>query len=325
METAPSTGAPRVSVIIPSHNTAGMIAGCLDSVFAQTYRDFEVVVVNDGSPDTPALEAALEPYRSRIVYVRQENKRCAGARNTAIRNARGEFFAFLDSDDSWLPDHLAFQMQLFGKDASLDLVYADALLISDGTRQKTFMEKCPSAGEATFESLVVERCQIPISTVVARRTAILKAGPFDESLRQCEDYDMWLRAAFHGAKIGYNKSAQARLNLGRPGSLGQSRAKMSEATWKILENTRSNLPLNEAQRQLVQERGAEIRARHLVEQGKLQLREQHPEKACELFAEANRHLRMQKLSIAIRGLRLAPHATSRLISVWDRFLNALTV
>jgi glycosyltransferase involved in cell wall biosynthesis len=294
-------------------------------VFAQTYRDFEVVVVNDGSPDTPALEAALEPYRSRIVYVRQENKRCAGARNTAIRKARGEFFAFLDSDDSWLPDHLTFQMQLFEKNASLDLVYADALLISDGARQKTFMEKCPSLGEATFESLVVERCQIPISTVVARRAAILRAGPFDESLRQCDDYDMWLRAAFYGAKIGYGKSAQARLNLGRPESLGQSRAKMIEAAWKILENTQQALPLNQAQRKLVQQRAAEIRARHLVEQGKLQLRERHPEKACELFAEANRHLRMQKLSIAIRGLRLAPQATSRLISVWDRFLSALTV
>src|SRR3954463_33348 len=106
---------PRVSVIMPSYNTAPLIGRCLDSVFEQTFQDFEVVLVNDGSPDTPQLERVLSPHLEKhgdkIVYIKQENKRCAGARNTAIRNARGEFVAFLDSDDVWLPDHLAEQMQ----------------------------------------------------------------------------------------------------------------------------------------------------------------------------------------------------------------------
>src|SRR5277367_3487063 len=105
-----TNSAPRVSVIIPTYKTADLIAGCLDSVFAQTYSNFEAMVVNDGSPDTPDLEVALQPYMGRIVYIKQENKRAAGARNNAIRQARGEFVAFLDSDDSWMPDHLSSQM-----------------------------------------------------------------------------------------------------------------------------------------------------------------------------------------------------------------------
>ena len=96
------------------------------------------------------------------------------------------------------------------------------------------MTRCPSEGEAGFEALVVERCQIPVSTVVARKTAILKAGGFDESLTRCDDYNTWLRTAFYGGKVGYNRQVQARLADGRPGSLGLSRARMAEAYWLIL-------------------------------------------------------------------------------------------
>src|SRR5882724_4897435 len=122
-----ANASPRISVIIPAYKTAHLIAGCLDSVMAQTFQDFEAIVVNDGSPDTPELEKVLQPYMDRIVYIKQENKRCAGARNTAIRQARGEYLAFLDSDDTWYPDHLASQMKQFADDPSLDLVYCDAL------------------------------------------------------------------------------------------------------------------------------------------------------------------------------------------------------
>jgi glycosyltransferase involved in cell wall biosynthesis len=323
MKHNPSPESPRVSVIIPAYNTAHLIADCLDSVFGQSFRDFEVIVVNDGSPDTATLETVLQPYLEKIVYVRQDNKRAAGARNTAIRQARGEFLAFVDSDDSWLPDHLADQMNLFEQDPELEMVYSDALQLCDAKGQKTFMEECPSKGPVSFDALVVERCQIPISTVVARKDAIVRAGMFDESLARCDDYDMWLRTALHGAKIAYHRSVQARLNVGRADSLGQSRSKMMEAYWRILEKIGQAPQLNDAERTLVHSRAAEIRARYLLEEGKHQLRERHPERARELFAEANLHLRLPKLRVAIRGLEVAPQATSKLISVWNRFRNAV--
>ena len=146
MPAAQTNPAPKVSVIIPSYKTADLIAACLDSVFAQTYSDFEAIVVNDGSPDTPELEKVLQPYMDRIVYIKQENKRAAGARNNAIRQARGEFVAFLDSDDTWFPNHLASQMQLFAEDSSLDLVYCDGILVRDAGQEYEFMKQCPSTG-----------------------------------------------------------------------------------------------------------------------------------------------------------------------------------
>ena len=321
MQAPQSNPAPKVSVIIPSYKTADLIAACLDSVFAQTYSDFEAIVVNDGSPDTPDLEKVLQPYMDRIVYIKQENKRAAGARNNAIRQARGEFVAFLDSDDTWMPDHLFSQMQLFAEDPSLDLVYSNALLVGDPTRQREFMEVCPSSGQATFDALIVERCQIPISTVVARKRALVDAGLFDEKLLRCDDYDLWVRTAFSGAKIGYGRRAQARLFIGRPGSLGVSSARMTEAYWWILEKCKQVLPLQETDRAVVEKRAAEIRARYLLEEGKCKLEERQFDKARDLIAEANGYLHSSRLSLTVMGLGIAPGATTKLISFWNWIRN----
>ncbi len=312
---------PRVSVIIPAYNTATLISACLDSVFAQTFKDYEVIVVNDGSPDTPELEKVLQPYMDRIVYVKQPNKRAAGARNTGIAKARGEFLAFLDSDDSWLPMHLEAQMKQFEADPALGLAYANSLLVGDPTRQDEFMTRCPSDGVATFETIAVERCQIPIATVVARKSAIVKAGGFDETLGRCDDYDMWLRTAFHGAKVGYNRQVQAYMAIGRPGALGQSRAKMVQAYWQILQNTDRNLPLTDAQRKLVRDRMAEIHARYQFEEGKNDLSARNFAKARERFAEANQYFKKAKLSLMLVGLKLAPNATSKLFTYWTQRHN----
>lgn len=313
---APSPTNPKVSIIIPTYNTSGLIAACLDSVFAQTYRDFEAIVVNDGSPDTPELEKVLAPYMSRIVYIKQENKRAAGARNNAIRQARGEFVAFLDSDDSWLPNHLALQMKMIADDPSLDLVYANGLLVGPD-RQREFMDECPSRGQATFAALIMERCQVSISTVVARRQTLLDAGLFDEKLLRCDDYDMWVRAAFHGAKIGYGRTVQAKFFVGRPGSLSESNAKMTEAYWNILEKFKKTLPLNDADRMVVNQRASEIRAFYLVAMGKSQIAARQFDKARESLTEANQYLNNYKLSATVLGLRLAPKLTGRLIASWN--------
>lgn len=307
--------------MIPSYQTADLIAACLDSVMAQSFQNFEVLVINDGSPDTAQLERALQPYMDRILYIKQENKRAAGARNHGIRQARGEFIAFLDSDDTWLPNHLENQMQQFTEDPSLDFVYANALLVGDPAHEPEFMETCPSSGEATFQALIRERCQIPISTVVVRRESLLKAGLFDETLPRCDDYDMWVRCAFHGAKIGYRQTVQARLFIGRPGSLSVSRAKMAEAYWKILEKVAQSLSLNQADRTVVLDRAKEIKAHYLLEEGKAKLAEQKFEQARALIAEANSYLKKSALTLAVFGLNVAPSATGRLLHFWARRRN----
>jgi glycosyltransferase involved in cell wall biosynthesis len=309
---------PKVSVIVPAFNTAHLIGAALDSVFAQSFQDVEIIVVNDGSPDTADLERVLAPYVDKIIYIKQENKRAAGARNTAIRNARGEFLAFLDSDSTWLPGHLAAQVKLFEQNPELGLVYSDSFLWRDPHLQDTFMELCPSHGSVTFSSLVTERCQIPISTVVARKAIILKAGLFDESLLQCDDYDMWLRAAFHGARIGYTREVQVRGNRGRPGCLSASSTKMIEAYWKILEKADRELPLSDRERTCVRERSAEIRARYLLEQAKLELDDEHFGRAKKLFAEANVQLRRPLVGLVRLCLSIAPRTARRAVSLVRR-------
>jgi len=300
---------------MPACNTAKLIAASLDSALQQTFQDFEVIVVNDGSPDTAELDEVLEPYLQKIVYIKQENKGAAGARNTAIQQARGEFLAFLDSDDLWLPDHLLSQMELFAEDPTLGLVYSNCFVFADPRRTHTFMDRCPSQGPATFDALVVERCQIPISTVVARKSAIVMAGLFDEGLARCDDYDMWLRTAFHGAKVGYSRKVQARLNEGRPGSLGVSSARMQEAYWKILEKAKQTLPLSDRDREIVEGRAAEVRARYLIEEGKLFLRQGRFDGAKESFEEANAWRQMPKIRLVLFGLKISPWATSKLVDL----------
>src|ERR1700722_16345046 len=300
---------PKVSVIIPSYKTAHFISACLDSVFAQTFSDFEAIVVNDGSPDTPELEKVLAPYLERdpdrLVYLKQENKRAAGARNNAIRNARGEYVAFLDSDDTWMPEHLANQMKLFADDPTLGLTYSNGLVGRRG-EEREFMQRCPSHGEATFSSLLVERCQIPISTVVARRDAIIKAGMFDETLLRCDDYDMWVRTAFHGAKIAYSRNIQARMPVGRPGSLSQSRAKMAEGYVTILEKYQTSLPLQPADREIVEKRTKQIRAKYFLEEGKSKLSQREFVEARKALARANEYYRKPGIGLTVFGLGIAP-------------------
>jgi glycosyltransferase involved in cell wall biosynthesis len=201
-----SAAAPGVSVIIPAYGVTQYIAGTLDSVFAQTYRDFEVIVVNDGCPDSAALEAALRPYRERIVYIRKENGGVSSARNVGIRAARAPLIALLDGDDTWLPDCLEVQTDYLRSHPHTDIVYADGMIFGDTPlADRSVMEFSPSRGEVSFESLMSLRCTVTLTSVVARKAAILAVDGFDESLRRAEDFDLWLRAAHAGARISYHR------------------------------------------------------------------------------------------------------------------------
>src|SRR5690348_1379760 len=197
----PKAQLPRVSVLIPAYKAAAFIQETLHTVFAQTFTDFEVIVVNDGSPDTGELEHKLQPFRHRIIYLRQENLGPSAARNAAIRAAHGEFLAFLDSDDSWLPNYLAAQVKSFEEDPELDVVCADTLFYGDPQLEgQTFFSRCRLQGPVTFGGMLTGN-PLTTSCVVARAPVVRDAGLFDETLRVAEDYDLWLRIAAAGAVI----------------------------------------------------------------------------------------------------------------------------
>ena len=161
----------RVSVVIPAWNVARFLAEAVDHVLAQAYPAREVIVVNDGSPDTDELDDVMARYAGlrEVRYLDRENGGPSAARNTGIRAARGEFIALLDGDDYWDPGYLATQVGYLDADPGLDLVYCDARLFGGGPLAgRTFMASAPSEGEPTLANLIAMRCAIPTTCVVAR-------------------------------------------------------------------------------------------------------------------------------------------------------------
>ncbi|MEO1131089.1 MAG: glycosyltransferase family A protein [Cyanobacteria bacterium J06639_1] len=187
--------APRVSVVVPTYNVENFIGDTLQSIFAQTFKDFEVLVVIDGSPDRSIDVCRLFDDDPRLTIIEQENRGLAGARNTGIRHARGEYVAFLDGDDMWEPTKLARHVEHLDRAPEVGVSFSRSKFFG-GTSAAYLMS---ATGRIDAKRLL---CRNPISngsTPVVRRAAldaVRKGGEyFDESLRRNEDIDLWLRIA----------------------------------------------------------------------------------------------------------------------------------
>ena len=161
----------------------------MDSVLRQTYTDFELTVVDDGSTDNTLNRLAV--YGDRIRIVRQENLGASAARNAGIRRARGAYIAFLDSDDLWEPDKLAAQMDLVSRDRTVKVCYTGEIWIRRGRRVNPRKRHAKHSGWILREMLPL--CLVSPSSVLVAREVFDRVGLFDESLPACEDYDLWLR------------------------------------------------------------------------------------------------------------------------------------
>lgn len=192
-----SDGAPRVSVTIPAFNAAWCIRRAVDSVLAQTCRDFELIVVDDGSTDDTA--SILAGYGNALRVVRQVNGGLSSARNAGIAAAKGEFVAFLDADDRWHPDKLARQLALM--DQRSELVFCStstAVRTPEGAALPTW--RCAGTQGRILEAIFQTHALVAGSgsAVMVRRAALATVGGFDKTLRSLEDIDMWMRLAAQG-------------------------------------------------------------------------------------------------------------------------------
>lgn len=192
-----NTSAPLVSVIIPTYNSRQFVCQAIDSVLAQTIKDYEIIVVDDGSTDD-TRQVLENQYCGRIQYVYQENKERSAARNRGISLARGDYVAFLDADDSWLPKKLEAQLRLAKLAPQLGLIYGYANVVTDAGVVVWTM------GNYSFESDVLDGdlfewfilCHsVPTPTVMVKRKCFETVGYFDENVTYCEDWDMWMRVA----------------------------------------------------------------------------------------------------------------------------------
>jgi Glycosyl transferase family 2 len=303
--------APAVSVIIPAYGVTQYIAETLDSVFAQTFRDFEVIVVNDGCPDSAALETALRPYRERIVYIRKENGGCSSARNAGIRAARAPLIALLDGDDAWLPDFLAVQTDYLRSHPHTDIIYCNGAIFGDTPLAgRSLMELSPSRGEVTFESLALFRCSVNGPSVVARKAAILAVGGFDESLRRVEDFDLWLRAAHGGARISYHRRRLFRYRQ-RATSLSADGIAMAEAALRVLDQLEQTLQLSASQKSAVEGARQAFQARIAYLRMKEALNGSDAQLAQAAVGDLLQRRRTVKFALLALGLRWLPHLTMR--------------
>ena len=191
---------PRVSVIIPTHNHAHFLPECLASVKTQAYKNYEVIVVNNGSTDDTEEVVYKLAWDQLRYHYQNDTGSVAGPRNTGIRLAKGEYVAFLDSDDLWYEKKLERVMNTLEKRPDIDVISHDLYMTKKGKRKMVL--KCGPLRKNMFKSLLIQNC-IPGSAAVVKRNTLIEVGSFDENkdFIHAEDSDLWLRIAQLGKKF----------------------------------------------------------------------------------------------------------------------------
>lgn len=185
----PGSDNPLVSAVVTTYNRKGMLARALRSLFAQTHAPDEIIVCDDGSTD--GTEQALSIEFPSVVWLKQENKGVASARNLGIRHARGPWIALLDSDDEWKTEKLELQLACIRLNSHSRACHTDEEWIRDGNQviPPKYLDKSPK----NLFARSLRRCLICPSSVLLHQNVFSEIGLFDESLPVCEDYDFWLR------------------------------------------------------------------------------------------------------------------------------------
>jgi glycosyltransferase involved in cell wall biosynthesis len=183
---------PRVSVIVPTFNRAQFIADAIESVLSQSYRDFELIVVDDGSTDRTG-EIVSSIHDPRLIFIRQENRGRSHARNAALNIAQGELVAFLDSDDLYLPGKLEMQVAYMERHPEAGMIYTSARCIDQHGADLPARYRATHSGKIYKHIAFFRPVTITLPTVMVRRSLLTKVGGFDEHMSRFEDTDMWRR------------------------------------------------------------------------------------------------------------------------------------
>jgi len=185
---------PTVSVVIPTYNRAHLIGKAIQSVFNQSYQDFEIIIIDDGSTDN--TEEIIKGYKDkRINYIKHErNQGISAARNIGIKKARGEYIAFLDSDDEWLPEKLDKQIKVFQNEPpEVGVVCSWSFKINE--KGNYIGKVCLPKKEGYMYKDLLSSNNLSVPTLLIRKECFEKVGLFDNLLNGQEDWDMWIRIA----------------------------------------------------------------------------------------------------------------------------------
>ncbi len=220
---------PTVSVIIPVYNGAGEVRRAIDSVLGQRHSKVEVIVLNDGSKDETA--SVLAEYGDKIRAINQHNSGLSTTRNNGIALATGEWVAFLDHDDYWLPEKLSLQLQAAER-TGFDIVYTNAGNFGDVARVSELRSEPQAMVEGDILEPLLQDNFIVVSSVMIRRTVILGIGGFDTSLPSVEDWDLWLKLSARGVRFAA---------VGEPVTMYQWRAGSMSRNYELMRSTRQTI------------------------------------------------------------------------------------
>jgi Glycosyl transferase family 2 len=243
---------PTLSVVIAAYQAAALVPDAVRSALDQTLPPLDVVVCDDGSTDDPA--AALAPFRDRITLLRQDNRGEAAAKNAASRAASGDFVAILDADDVFVPERLEAIAGALAERPDLDILTTDAWIELDGRRVRKVYEqgyRFPAQGQRS----AILRGNFVFGLCAVRRSTLLAAGGYDESIRYATDWDLWLRLVLEGSTVGCLMTPLATYRLQR-GSLSSQRSRMLAGRTQILEKTALRTDLTAPEREQL---GASLR------------------------------------------------------------------
>ncbi len=259
---------PFVSVIIPTFNRENFILASIDSVLQQTYRNFELIVVDDGSTD--ATQKMLQPVLSEIILLKQPQRGPSAARNSGIRAASGTWISFLDSDDLWLPGKLERQVRFFPANPEAKISYTEEIWYRKGRRVNPAKKHLKYSGWIYRKMLPL--CIVSPSSVMIHREVFETVGLFDETLPACEDYDLWLRI---GAKYPIYLISEPLIvkRNGHPGQQSQKYWGMDRFRVKSLQKMLRQKNLSEEDRAATREmlkKKCEILAKGFEKRGKIE-------------------------------------------------------
>ena len=226
---------PRVSVVIPTFNCERFIGRTVGSALRQTYRDFEIIVVDDGSTD--GTQAVLAEYGEALHYIKQANQGASAARNAALSRATGEYIAYLDADDLWHPEKLAHQVEYLDAYPSCGFVHTEVAVIDeqDSVLYARFnKETGRTVPQGKCLRDILQRSHIQTLTVLERRSAFDRAGEFDLRLPVAQDYLHWIQVALQGYEVGYLPEPLGQYRW-RAGSLMSSQRRLLGDFTKIYE------------------------------------------------------------------------------------------
>jgi|SRR5690554_2128346 len=224
-----------ISIIIPSYNSAQMVCDAIESVLISIEEDYEIILINDGSTDNTAEVITTYLSDKRIKYIEQSNRGLAGARNTGIENANGEYLVFLDADDLILPNKLLVQRKFLDENPAFDIVYSKSEWFIEDDFNNTREVRFPVYTGEVIQYLIYGNF-IHVNSVMVRKDAVIKAGLFDENLRELEDWDLWLRMALNGSQFGFSAGVLSKVRI-RKGSMTSNQVRMNGTMVKVLEKT----------------------------------------------------------------------------------------